>query len=173
MPASYGELLIAGKSLDAEQPIDANAGADGDVSTQARAAKARSFSRLHPIYSEFVLLDPVDESLIYWESTLSPDFADDGYRITDKQRTTLYYSKRITPIWTIIVAIALFPVGLLALTSKQEAFLIVDLDGYGDYTLVTVRGNGLKRTKAWLDAMADTMNGIARDEPTEWGVSEA
>jgi len=120
-----------------------------------------------PIYNEMVLLETPPSSLRYWEHAASPSLASMGYTISNKYGATLHYNKRITPAWTIVLAIVLFPVGLLALISKRDVSLIVSFEAYGDGTMVKISGNGPKRTKKWLDEMTDLMNNAA------WADSEA
>jgi hypothetical protein len=50
--------------------------------------------------------------------------------------------ERWRPVWTIVVAILLFPVGLLALLVRHEARLVVNAVATGDETHVDVAGRG-------------------------------
>jgi hypothetical protein len=50
--------------------------------------------------------------------------------------------ERWRPVWTVVVAILLFPIGLLALLVRHEARLVVNAVTAGEETHVDVAGQG-------------------------------
>jgi hypothetical protein len=114
------------------------------------------------VYNELVLLQPPDEALRRWEMTMSPALSQGGYKLTEKQADSAVYVRRYSPGWTILVAIFLFPIGLLALLARQQSNLLVSFESYGSGTMVKVSGSTTAKGKRWLDNLAAEMNERAR-----------
>ena len=59
---------------------------------------------------------------------------------TGTSRCRLVFRRERRPIWTIAVAVLVFPFGLLALLYKDEARIVIDLQPAKDGTLVSASG---------------------------------
>jgi hypothetical protein len=57
-----------------------------------------------------------------------------GYDITQRWDGRLRLEREVRPIWTILLAIFLFPVGLIALLYKDHERVTIDLDEFDDGT---------------------------------------
>jgi hypothetical protein len=57
-----------------------------------------------------------------------------GYDITQRWDGRLRFERETRPAWTILVAIFLFPFGLLALMYKDRERVTIDLDEFDDGT---------------------------------------
>ena len=65
-----------------------------------------------------------------------------GYRLDAQTDRTMIFTRTIRPGWTIVVAILLFPFGLVALLVKSGVSLSVTLAPRGEETDVSVAGTG-------------------------------
>ena len=65
---------------------------------------------------------------------VAPPMERSGYDITQRWDGRLRFEREVRPTWTILVAIFLFPVGLLALLHKHRERVTIDLDEFGDGT---------------------------------------
>ena len=57
-----------------------------------------------------------------------------GYEITQRRDGRLRFERETRPAWTFLVAVFLFPFGLLALLYKDRERVTIDLDEYEDGT---------------------------------------
>jgi Domain of unknown function (DUF1707) len=74
---------------------------------------------------------------------IAPALARNGYEMTMPSATTLLFRRRWRPVWTILLAIFTFPIGLLALTYQHEDEVIVEIDdGRRGGTAVLAHGVG-------------------------------
>jgi Domain of unknown function (DUF1707) len=74
-------------------------------------------------------------------TTIAPAMNRYGYVLTEHTRHSLLFTLRRRPTWTILVAVFLFPFGLLALTQYIEEEVAIDLEaGPGGGTILTARG---------------------------------
>jgi len=71
---------------------------------------------------------------------IAPPLSRYGYGIVERTPHRLVFSKTRRPVWTIVVAIAVFPIGLLALLHQDEQRVVIDLQPSGRETLVSVTG---------------------------------
>ncbi|MGH2970098.1 MAG: hypothetical protein ACRDK0_13690, partial [Solirubrobacteraceae bacterium] len=78
-----------------------------------------------------------------------------GYELVERMPDRLVFARSRRPIWTFVVAVVLFPFGLLALLYKDEERLAIDLLEDAGGTLVTARGTAplaVRRAFATLEA---------------------
>jgi hypothetical protein len=93
-------------------------------------------------FSERVLVDrPVGETMAAALEEIAPWLHGFGYRLVRRSDTELEFSSRRHPVWTFVVAVLLFPFGLVALlhTAGSELVLRVSESG-SEATTITVYG---------------------------------
>jgi len=86
---------------------------------------------------------------------VAPPLAGGGYRLIERSPHRLVFAKSRRPVWTIVVAIAVFPIGLLALLHQDEEHVVIDLQPAGRETLVSATGMApleVRRAFATLEA---------------------
>jgi hypothetical protein len=71
---------------------------------------------------------------------LVPMFFDYGYDLVDRTSARLVFERRYHAGWTILVAIFLFPIGLIALLSRATERITIDMSPRDGYTLTMVQG---------------------------------
>ena len=71
---------------------------------------------------------------------VAPPLARHGYRIVERTPYRLSFARERRPVWTILVAIFLFPLGLFALLYKDREQITIDLHPEGRTTLVSAAG---------------------------------
>jgi hypothetical protein len=71
---------------------------------------------------------------------VAPPLARHGYDLVARSPYRLVFLREHRPAWTIVVAILLFPVGLLALLYKEREQFAIDLHPQGSSTLVSASG---------------------------------
>jgi Domain of unknown function (DUF1707) len=71
---------------------------------------------------------------------VAPPLQRSGYELVERTPHRLVFQRSRRPIWTFVVAILVFPIGLLALLYKDEARIAIDLQPAGDETLVAASG---------------------------------
>jgi hypothetical protein len=88
---------------------------------------------------DFVLPDDVDDALIRLAAGVA------GIREATAKRdgaSRLVIREEWRPMWTYVVAILLFPIGLLALLIKREALLFADASASAEGTRLRLHGRG-------------------------------
>jgi hypothetical protein len=85
-------------------------------------------------------------------SYLPPRLARWGYRLITQNEGTMTFERRYAPVWTIVLAIILFPIGLLfPLLVKRTASLVFTVEGNGDSASnVTVNGQASEKLRRGL-----------------------
>ena len=63
-----------------------------------------------------------------------PPMERSGYDITQRWDGRLRFERETRPVWTFVVAVLLFPVGLIALLYKDRELVTIDLDEFDDGT---------------------------------------
>ncbi len=77
-----------------------------------------------------VLGDRSDAVVALTLDRVLPVLVDDGYRMVANAGHTTILERRFFPVWTVLAAIFLFPVGLLALLARgRETIVIAGRDG--------------------------------------------
>jgi Domain of unknown function (DUF1707) len=71
---------------------------------------------------------------------VAPPLARHGYALVDRSPYRLVFRRSRRPVWTILVAIVLFPFGLLALLYQDSEQITIDLQPQGSSTLVSASG---------------------------------
>jgi hypothetical protein len=71
---------------------------------------------------------------------VAPPLARHGYTLTERSPYRLVFRRTRRPAWTILVAIILFPFGLLALLYQDSEQIAIDLQPQGTSTLVSATG---------------------------------
>ncbi len=84
---------------------------------------------------------------------VAPPMARWGYDITQMQDGRLRFERETRPPWTYLVAVFLFPFGLLALLYKDQERITIDLDEFDDGTtqLVVIGTAPLAVRRAFAD----------------------
>ena len=86
---------------------------------------------------------------------VAPPLARHGYELVARSPYRLEFVRERRPVWTILVAVFLFPVGLFALIYKDRERIAIDLHPEGRSTLVSVSGVApldVRRAFATLEA---------------------
>ena len=86
---------------------------------------------------------------------VAPPLARHGYRVAARSPYRLEFVRERRPVWTILVAVFLFPFGLFALLYKDREQITIDLHAEGRSTLVTATGVApldVRRAFAQLEA---------------------
>jgi hypothetical protein len=71
---------------------------------------------------------------------VAPPLVRHGYLMVDRSPYRLVFERERRPVWTILLAVFLFPFGLLALLYKDSERITIDLQPHGDGTLVSATG---------------------------------
>ena len=71
---------------------------------------------------------------------IAPALQGAGYELRERNPYRLLFVRSRRPLWTLAVAVLLFPVGLLALLYTEDRHVAIDLRPAGDGTLVTAGG---------------------------------
>ena len=71
---------------------------------------------------------------------VAPALAGHGYALSERTPYRLVFVRERRPVWTIVLAIVLFPLGLLALIYKEREQISIDLQPQGASTLVSASG---------------------------------
>ena len=87
-----------------------------------------------------------------------------GYDITQVQDGRLRFERETRPGWTYLVAVFVFPVGLLALLYKDRERITIDLDEFDDGTtqLVVIGTAPLPVRRAFAELQDKPVSGRAR-----------
>ena len=72
--------------------------------------------------------------------TVAPRFLAEGFRLERSDPKLLVFSRTRRPVWTIVVAVLVFPVGLIALLRQERSQVVISVDDSGDETIVDVSG---------------------------------
>jgi hypothetical protein len=86
---------------------------------------------------------------------VAPPLARHGYRLVERTPHRLAFVRERRPVWTILVAVFLFPIGLFALLYKDREQITIDLHPEGRSTLVSAAGIApldVRRAFATLEA---------------------
>jgi len=73
---------------------------------------------------------------------VAPPLARHGYDLVTRSPYRLVFVRERRPVWTIVVAIVLFPFGLVALLYQDREQISIDLRPHGSSTLVSASGVG-------------------------------
>ena len=71
---------------------------------------------------------------------VTPSLVAFGYELVERTPEGLVFERRVQPGWTILVAVALFPLGLIALAYKGSERIAVEFVDRGDETSVIAQG---------------------------------
>jgi hypothetical protein len=71
---------------------------------------------------------------------VAPPLARHGYSLVERTPYRLVFKRSRRPAWTIVLAILLFPFGLLALLYQESEQITIDLQPQGTSTLVSASG---------------------------------
>jgi hypothetical protein len=86
---------------------------------------------------------------------VAPPLQRHGYLLRERTPHRLVFERSRRPVWTFVVAVLVFPVGLLALIYKEETRITIDLQPAGGGTLVAASGMAplaVRRAFAELEA---------------------
>jgi hypothetical protein len=76
-----------------------------------------------------------------------------GYQISGQTDTTLTYTRTFIPAWAIVVAIIVFPIGLIALLVRREAVITVAFSGDGTRSTASLVGTAQRPFAKTLDLL--------------------
>lgn len=99
-------------------------------------------SRRVAINERLVWPEDVSRALPRIIEAVAPDLTGAGYRIDAQSDRAIIFSLQYRPGWTVVVAILLFPIGLLALLVRNGVSLSVTLTPRSEETDVSVSGSG-------------------------------
>lgn len=71
---------------------------------------------------------------------VAPPLTRHGYKLVTQSPYRLVFVRERRPVWTIVLAIVLFPIGLLALIYQEREQISIDLRPQGPSTLVSASG---------------------------------
>ena len=71
---------------------------------------------------------------------VAPPMRSHGYALEANSEANLVFIRKRRPAWTFVLAVLLFPVGLLALLHTERDEIVFDLHERGEETLVSVSG---------------------------------
>jgi hypothetical protein len=71
---------------------------------------------------------------------LVPVFARDGYVLVERTGERLVLERAVRPAWTILAAVLLFPIGLIALTYERSDLVTIDMIAHDDHTVAVAHG---------------------------------
>ena len=95
--------------------------------------------RVRHLDRDYVLAVDTDEALVRLAAGTA------GIREATARRdgpSRLVIREEWRPLWTYVVAVVLFPIGLLALLIKREALLVADASANPEGTLIRLQGKG-------------------------------
>jgi hypothetical protein len=76
-----------------------------------------------------------------------------GYQIVGRSRTELVFERSRQPVWTIVVAVAVFPIGLLALLHRRREQVILSAVEHGGETTIIAQGEAPLRVRRALSEL--------------------
>ena len=71
---------------------------------------------------------------------VAPPMRSHGYALEVNSETNLVFIRKRRPAWTFVVAVLLFPFGLLALLHTERDEIVFELHEHGEETLINVSG---------------------------------
>jgi hypothetical protein len=86
---------------------------------------------------------------------LVPAFFSYGYELVERTPDRLVLERRYQPGWTILLAIFLFPLGLLALLARGSEIVTIDLASRDGYTLAVAQGVAPRKIRRALAELED------------------
>lgn len=75
------------------------------------------------------------------EEFVAPPMRSHGYALTHAGEAHMVFVRERRPVWTYIVAVLIFPIGLIALLHKDRAEVVFELRERGEETLITASGD--------------------------------
>src|SRR5262245_19570996 len=89
-----------------------------------------------------------------------------GYHLTTQSIGGVTFERRFRPWWTIVLAIVLFPIGLLFLLHRRMVHVTFSFVGQDSGTVITIAGEGERSLKEWLAERTEMPEpGAQTDEP--------
>ncbi|MBE2319840.1 DUF1707 domain-containing protein [Solirubrobacter sp. CPCC 204708] len=71
---------------------------------------------------------------------VAPPMRAHGYALEHASDAHMVFARKHRPVWTYVLAVALFPLGLLALLHTEREEIVCDLHEHEDGTLISVSG---------------------------------
>jgi hypothetical protein len=93
---------------------------------------------------------PSDQVRRDMRSNLPPRLSGWKYRLTAQDETSMAFERTYAPGWTIVLAVILFPIGLLFLLARRTASLVFTIEPDDRATNVTVNGQANNRLRESL-----------------------
>jgi hypothetical protein len=120
-----------------------------------------------PINRQFKVAIPPSLAIQKWQASYTPWFASHGYQQTGQGESVLTYTRSYFPWWTILLAIILFPIGLLALLLKAHAILTVSFEPEGEGATVSL--GGMARNQEFHSYLFQIADQWSSKPAGEWG----
>src|SRR4051812_2527436 len=96
---------------------------------------------------------PLDQATADVMTFVAPPLRAWGYQLVRSTRTEVTFVRTRRPAWTVVVAVLLFPIGLLALLHTQRDTITLTALDHGDRTTIVAAGTapaGLRRVLSEL-----------------------
>jgi hypothetical protein len=84
---------------------------------------------------------------------VAPPMRTHGYDMIHCTEEQMVFARSHRPVWTIVVAVVLFPLGLFALLYQERDHVVIDLREQGDRTEITAGGVAPRSLRRALSAM--------------------
>jgi hypothetical protein len=106
-----------------------------------------------PFYFEVPTAHPPDVLLRDLATRLTSIFGEVKFNLTANSPQALTYTRTFIPGWAVLVAIFLFPIGLLALTAKRQQHINITAVAHGHGSLITIAGNAPSEVEKALSSI--------------------
>ncbi|MDA0179490.1 DUF1707 domain-containing protein [Solirubrobacter phytolaccae] len=87
------------------------------------------------------------------EEFVAPLMRTHGYALVHGGEALKVFARERRPLWTYVVAVVFFPIGLLALLHKERAQIVFELRERGEETLISVSGDAPLAIRRGLSAL--------------------
>jgi hypothetical protein len=84
---------------------------------------------------------PLDQATADVMSFVAPPLRAYGFQIAASSRTEITFVRTKRPTWTVMVAVLLFPIGLLALLHTERDTITLSATDHGDRTTIVAAGS--------------------------------
>jgi hypothetical protein len=104
---------------------------------------------------QFTMPEPPAEALQAWQAKYSSWLAGAQFQQTGQSPQILTYTRRYIPWWTILLAVILFPIGLLFLLIRNQNILTLSFVAEAGGSRVTIAGTAKDELHKHLMQVAD------------------
>src|SRR3954451_7951581 len=93
---------------------------------------------------------PVEHATAELMEFVVPPLRAHGYQVVSRTPTEIVFTRTRRPAWTIVVAVAVFPIGLLALLHTQKESFVLSAVAHGRETTIIAQGEAPLRIRRAL-----------------------